>query len=124
MNSAINFLIRRGHKSIGLINGPQTIIASKERLESYKDALARKRIRIDANYITSTNLSAEETCKAMEELLSLRKRPTAIIAFNDYVALDAMQYAKKKGIKINEEISFVSFANLPICHYMDNPPLA
>ena len=26
--------------------------------------------------------------------------------------------------KINEEISFASFANLPISHYMENPPLA
>ena len=60
----------------------------------------------------------------MEELLNLKKRPTAIIAFNDYVALDAMKYAKGKDIKLNEDISFVSFANLPICHYMENPPLA
>jgi LacI family transcriptional regulator len=60
----------------------------------------------------------------MEELLTLKRRPTAIITFNDYVALDAMQYAKKQNVKINEEISFVSFANLPICHYMENPPLA
>jgi DNA-binding LacI/PurR family transcriptional regulator len=24
---------------------------------------------------------------------------------------------------MNKDISFVSFANLPICHYMENPPL-
>jgi LacI family transcriptional regulator len=60
----------------------------------------------------------------MEELLSLKRKPTAVITFNDYVALDAMQYAKRKKVKINEDISFVSFANLPICHYMENPPLA
>jgi DNA-binding LacI/PurR family transcriptional regulator len=60
----------------------------------------------------------------MKELLSLKRRPTAIITFNDYVALDAMQYAKRNGIALNDEIEFVSFANLPICHYMENPPLA
>ena len=35
-----------------------------------------------------------------------------------------MQFAKRNGIALNEDISFVSFANLPICHYMENPPLA
>lgn len=60
----------------------------------------------------------------MEELLSLKRKPTAIVAFNDYVALDAMQYAKRRQVKINKDISFVSFANLPLCHYMENPPLA
>ena len=124
MSDAIHFLVKRGHKNIALINGPQTIIASKERLESYKDALSRKRIKIDASYIISTNLTTQDTYKAMKELLSLKRRPTAIITFNDYVALDAMQYAKRNGILLNEEISFVSFANLPICHYMENPPLA
>jgi DNA-binding LacI/PurR family transcriptional regulator len=35
-----------------------------------------------------------------------------------------MQYAKRNGVLLNEDISFVSFANLPITHYMENPPLA
>ncbi len=31
---------------------------------------------------------------------------------------------KKEHVKINRDISFVSFANLPICHYIENPPVA
>ena len=124
MAESINFLIKRGHKNIALINGPSTIIASRERFEGYKEALSCKRIKIDPHYIISTDLSQSSTEKAMEELLSLKRRPTAIVTFNDYVALDAMRYAKKHRIKINKDISFVSFANLPICHYMENPPLA
>lgn len=124
ITAAVNFLIKKGHRNIALINGPKTIIASKERVEGYKNALYKKKIKTDPAYIVSTDLSAESTFKAMEELLALKRRPTAIIAFNDYVALDAMQFAKRKKIRINEELSFVSFANLPMCHYMDNPPLA
>ena len=124
MTAAINFLVSRGHRNIALINGPNTIIASRERLEGYKEALSRKKIKIDAAYIISTDLSKAGTEKAMEELLALKRRPTAIITFNDYVALDAMQYARQQRIKINQDISFVSFANLPMCHYMEKPPLA
>jgi len=124
MTAAIKFLIKLGHRDIALINGPKTIIASKERFEGYKEALFNKKIKIDPAYIISTDLTKEGTEKAMAELLSLKRRPTAIIAFNDYVALDAMQYAKRQKIKINHDISFVSFANLPMCNYMENPPLA
>jgi LacI family transcriptional regulator, repressor for deo operon, udp, cdd, tsx, nupC, and nupG len=124
MEDAIKFLVKRGHRNIGLINGPKTIIASKERFEGYREALFRKKIKVDPAYIVSTDLTPTGTKRAMEELLALKRRPTAIITFNDYVALDAMQYAKGRQIKINEDISFVSFANLPICHYMENPPLA
>jgi len=124
MTEAINFLVKKGHRNIALINGPKTIVASRERLKSFKDALYKKKIKTDPAYLISTNLTPESTAEAMEELLSLKRRPTAIITFNDYVALDAMRYAKQKKIKINEDISFVSFANLPMCTYMENAPLA
>jgi LacI family transcriptional regulator len=124
ITAAIKFLTKLGHRNIALINGPKTIIASKERLEGYKEALSHKKIKIDPAYIIATDLTQQGTEKAMAELLALKRRPTAIITFNDYVALDAMQYAKRQKIKINRDISFVSFANLPMCHYMENPPLA
>jgi len=124
MAEAVNFLVKLGHRNIALINGPRTIVASKERLKGYSDALYRKKIKTDPAYIVSTDLTPGSTEKAMEELLSLKRRPSAIITFNDYIALDAIQYAKRKKIRINQDIAFVSFANLPMCHYMENPPLA
>jgi LacI family transcriptional regulator len=60
----------------------------------------------------------------MHKLLALKNRPTAVIAFNDYVALEASRYTRMQGLKINKDISFVSYANLPITSYLDDPPLA
>jgi LacI family repressor for deo operon, udp, cdd, tsx, nupC, and nupG len=40
------------------------------------------------------------------------------------VALDAIQFAGKSKLKINKDISFVSYANLPITSYLEWPPLA
>ena len=57
-------------------------------------------------------------------MLSLKDRPTAVIAFNDYVALDAIKCSRQEGIKINKDIFFVSYANLPVTNYLDDPPLA
>ncbi len=124
MQEAIEFLLRSRHKNIGLINGPKTLIATKERLEYYTAALKKNGIKANPQFIVSTDLTAESTAHAMKALLSLKTKPTAVITFNDYVALDAIQFAKKEKIKINKDISFVSFANLPVCNYMENPPLA
>ena len=60
----------------------------------------------------------------MQQLLQLKKRPTAVIAFNDYIALDAIKYCRSQGLKINKDIFFVSYANLPMTSYLDEPPLA
>jgi LacI family transcriptional regulator, repressor for deo operon, udp, cdd, tsx, nupC, and nupG len=124
ITEAVGFLINRKHKHIGLINGPKTMLATKERLDGFRNALKKYKLKADPSMVVSTDLSREGTWKAMQNLLALEKRPTAIIAFNDYVALDAIQYAKKAKVKINKDISFVSFANMPICSYMENPPLA
>lgn len=124
MEAAVRFLVKKKHRNIGMINGPDSLLASKERLEGYMHALQKLRIKIDLSSVVSSNLSREGNQHAMQEILDMKRRPTAIITFNDYVAMDAIKYAKKAGIKINEDISFVSFANEPICNYMDHPPMA
>lgn len=124
MEAAIRFLVKKKHRNIGMINGPDSLPASKERLEGYMHALQKLRIKIDLGSVVSSNLSREGNQQAMQQILDMKRRPTAVITFNDYVAMDAIKYAKKAGIKINEDICFVSFANEPICHYMDNPPMA
>lgn len=124
MLQAIDCLIEKGHRNIGLINGPSQLVASKERLDAYKEGLNNHRVCINTELMVSSDLSSEQNYQAMRKLLSLKERPTAIITFNDYVTLDAITLVKKYNLVINRDISFVSFANLPIWSYMDNLPIA
>lgn len=121
---AIKFLFKKGHRVIGMINGPEKLIASHDRKQGYIQAMTSSRLKFDPNLIVSSDLTREGTYAAMEELLNSKRKPTAIVAFNDYVVLDAVQYALKQNRKINEDISFVSYANLPIHNYTTYPPLA
>lgn len=121
---AINFLFKKGHRVVGMINGPEKLYASKERVRGYIKALQKSRLKYDPSLIESTDLTREETIAAMKNLLSSKRKPTAIVTFNDYVALDAVQYARQQKLKINKDISFVSYANLPISNYTAFPPLA
>jgi LacI family transcriptional regulator len=86
--------------------------------------MQKHRLKFDPALVVSSDLTRDGTEKAMVELLSLKRRPTAIVAFNDYVALDAVQFARHKKIKINKDLTFVSFANLPLSHYTAFPPAA
>ena len=121
---AINFLIKKKHKVIGFINGPAKLPASQQRLQGYKIAMQKNRLKFDPQLIVNTDLTPAGTEQAMFELLAYKRKPSAIVAFNDYVTLDAVQYARSKGIIVNRDIFFVSYANLPVNHYMAYPPLA
>lgn len=121
---AIEFLIKNGHKRIGVINGPEEMKSCMERTHAYMDVLEKKGIKIDMSLIVTTDMTQEKTCQAMEELLKLKQPPTAIITINDYVAMYAIQYARKAKLKINKDICFVSCSNQPITNYLEYPPLA
>jgi len=120
----VDWLVNQGHKKIAFINGPDTMQSSSDRLEGYKEGLKKNKLDYDKTYVVHTDLSSPSTKEAVRKLLALKVRPTAIIAFNDYVALDATKVSRQEGLKINRDIFFVSYANLPITSYMDDPPLA
>lgn len=119
----VDWLVSKGHKLIGFINGPDTMIPSEERLDGYRKGLTKNGLDVLDEYVVKTDLSRESTCNAMAQLLDLKKTPTAVIAFNDYVALDAIKYAKSRGVKVNRDMFFASYANLPMTSYLDEPPL-
>jgi LacI family transcriptional regulator, repressor for deo operon, udp, cdd, tsx, nupC, and nupG len=121
---AVSFLLEKGHRIIGMINGPLKLPASIDRLDGYIKALKKHRLKYDPNLIVSSDLTKEGIEEAMRNLLSQRRKPTAIVVFNDYVVLDAIQYARKMKLRINKDITFVSYANLPLSHYTAYPPLA
>lgn len=124
MQEAVDFLVNRGHTCIALINGPRDLLVTQERMKGYERALKSIQVQVNPEFVVHSDLSRESTCRAMQRLLMVKPGPTAVITFNDYVALDAMQYSRKMNVRINEDISFVSFANLQVCNYMENPPLA
>ena len=119
----VDWLVSHGHTRIGFIKGPESMMASQDRLEGYKLAMEKNKLPQVPGYIVQTNLEKEQTQEAIRQLLSLPERPTAVIAFNDYITLDAIKFSRSLGLKINKDIYFVSYANLPVTTYLDDRPL-
>jgi len=124
MREAINMFASCGHHIIAFINGPAHLPASKEREEAFIAALANNAIPLNRDYVVYTDLSEAGNEQAMLELINLSERPSAVISFNDYVTLDAMNAVRNKGLVVNQDIFFISYANYPIWKYMENPPMA
>jgi DNA-binding LacI/PurR family transcriptional regulator len=121
---AVNFLVGLGHTRIGQILGPSELMTTRERYNGYVEGLEHNGIPLDKSLLAITDLSEAGTIQAVDDLLRLKKLPTAIITFKDYVALDAMLYLKRVPRKIKHELAFIGFGNLPLLKYLDNPPLA
>jgi DNA-binding LacI/PurR family transcriptional regulator len=85
-----------------------------ERKRGYTDALKDCNIPIDNKLIVNLNsVSYEETEAATNKLLNLKNPPDGIFAAGDMLAINAMQCAKKRGVKIPEELAVIGFNNDP-----------
>lgn len=120
---ATKWLVTQGFKRIALLNGPQTLVACDDRYEGYITALQENGLPIESGLIKRVDLTQDDTARKMTQLLESTSRPDAVLAFNDYVALDAMRVCRNHGVAINRDISFASFSNLPMNMYLEQPPM-
>ncbi len=85
-----------------------------ERKKGYLDALKENNLPIDNKLIANLkSVDYKETEAATNKLLNLKNPPDGIFAAGDMLAISAIQAAKKRGIKIPEELAVIGFNNDP-----------
>lgn len=112
---ATEICIQRGHQRIGFINIFPELIAAKERLKGYQEALKHYQIPFDEKLVVNGFMSYQFqktlVMKITEEFLALPKPPTAIFCGNDQIAMGVYEVLKARGIKIPEEMGVIGFDN-------------
>ena len=106
---AMQHLLDLGHRRIAAITGPPGWVATEERRQAYRAALAVAGIAFDPALELEADFDFEPGAQAAAVLLELERPPTAIFAFNDMIAIGAMGAARSLGIKIPDELSIVGF---------------
>ena len=106
-------LLALGHRRIAAITGPKGWVATEERRNGYHAALAAAGVLPAAELeVEGANWQIPQGFAAASRLLDLERPPTAIFAFNDNMAIGAMQAARARGLRMPEDISIVGFDDL------------
>jgi DNA-binding LacI/PurR family transcriptional regulator len=122
--TATNHLLSLGHRRIGLIAGPFSVIGRVyKRLQGYRDALESYGVEYDPELVVEHPPTLMEGKAAAEKLLSLKKPPSGIFAASDILAIGAMQAIHSRGLKMPNDISLIGFDDIEFSAYM-NPPLS
>ncbi len=120
--SAVEHLIKLGHKRVGMIVALRNITTTQERIQGYLEALKAHDINRDDSLIVESVPKIEGGIKAAEALLKLNSSPTAIFPFNNLVALGALIALKKLGKNVPKDVAIVGFDDLEWAEALD-PPL-
>ncbi|HEU5425499.1 MAG TPA: LacI family DNA-binding transcriptional regulator [Actinocrinis sp.] len=120
--AATEHLISLGHRRIGFIAGPRTLVCSRTRLDGYRAALEAAEIAVDPQLIVQGDFYHESGFKGTAELLSLANAPTAIFASSDQMALGGYEAVRQRGLRVPDDLSIIGFDDLPEVRW-SSPPL-
>ena len=115
-------LIHGNHRRIGCICGPKNLTSAKERLQGYHDALSTVRLPADPKLIEPGNFHIEGGYAAMQALLDLPNRITAVFASNDLMAIGALRGIAARGLRVPADVAIVGFDGIALGRYTE-PPL-
>ena len=128
---AVKHLINLGYKKIAHISGVDCT-ANEDRLEGYKRALNEEGILYNPKWVKeivpnnrngSIRFEPDDIggYKEVKRLLSLKDKPEAIFAGNDYLALGALKAIKEAGLRVPEDIALVGFDDLRFSSTLEVP---
>ena len=119
---ATKHLLDLGYNKIGIITGPldddDFYRGSFGRYEGYKKALKEYKISFNPEIVKQGDFSLNGGYKAMKQFLENNSQVQAIFAFNDLMAIGAMEAIKEKGLRIPEDIAVVSYDDIPEASYV------
>ena len=116
----IDYLVNLGHKRIAYINIQKGFYQSSQRMKGYLDGLKKNKIKFDGNLIVcGDGFIYKDGYHAMQELLKIENRPTAVIAFLDVLAIGAVRAIKDYKLKIPDDISVVGVDNILIDNFLE-----
>jgi LacI family repressor for deo operon, udp, cdd, tsx, nupC, and nupG len=112
--TGMNYLIEKGHRKIGYCIGRTTGTNSKDREAAYYDALRNIHELPRQEWIFDHCLHIEDGKRVVNELLTMREKPTALLVSSDQVAAGIVLWGQNAGLKVPDDLAIVSFDNHPI----------
>ena len=105
-------ILEQGHRDVAIIEGKPDFKTTYKRKQGFLNALEDAGIEFNESYAIPGNYDLQSGYDAMEHILSMKNRPTAVFCSNDEMALGAMKAIKQREIAMPEEISIAGFDDI------------
>jgi DNA-binding LacI/PurR family transcriptional regulator len=120
MRKVVEHLVERGHRRIAAIGWPEQSRVGQNRLDGFIEALQANGIQPNPEWIARGEGSIAFSKETVQKWLNLPPtlRPTAITAFNDIMAIGAMQAIRENGLEPGRDIAVTGFDDSPLVQYL------
>lgn len=112
--AAVEYLLDLGHRRFAEIGGPAGSTSGVERHQGIVRALAQAGIPANQLVVQASADDVEGGRVAASMLLAREPRPTAILCYNDLVAVGALHAIAAAGLSVPGDVSVVGFDDVPV----------
>ncbi|MDC8758394.1 LacI family DNA-binding transcriptional regulator [Janthinobacterium fluminis] len=116
------YLLQLGHRAIACVAGPEKLLTSRERVAGYRRALDEAGVAFRPEWLLHSDFTSAGGHQAFRQLLALPRRPSAIFASNDLMAMGGICAASEAGVAIPAQLSVLGYDDIALAAY-SNPPL-
>ncbi|MDR3429496.1 substrate-binding domain-containing protein [Silvimonas sp.] len=113
MRIAVDRLTAQGHRHIALISAPLSMNFAAQRRMGYLVGLHAAGVQVEPEFMVQGGLSPAEGAAALNRLLALPQRPTAVVVDNNVSAVGVMNALRQSGLQPGRDISVIVFGGLP-----------
>ncbi len=113
----VSRLAQLGHRRIAFVGGPSYAVNAQERLQGFLAAMNECALEVDPGLILDGNWTYEDSFAATLAMLHTveeARRPTALVAASDMMAVGAMAAVTRLGLAVPEDISIGGFDRLAL----------
>ena len=121
--AATEHLLSLGHRHIAYVGGPTAAACNRARMHGYRAAMDSHGAPVPEEFVRSGSLfSYEDGVAEGTALLDLRRPPTGMFAGSDETAAGVIEAARRRGVRIPQELSVVGFDDTKVA-VLASPPL-
>lgn len=107
-------LLSRGHRAIGFLSGPVESRSGQGRVEGYRQALVAHHIPYRPEWVAACAPVAHAGAAAARQLLTAHRDLTALLCYNDLVAVGALRACAELGLRVPKDLAIVGFDDIPL----------
>lgn len=116
---AMEHLIRKGHKKIGLVAGRFSPYVYSARYNGYMDTLRAHGLEADMRFVQTIEPTVEDAIECVRMILCLEDRPTALFCTNDTIAIGAVKAVLRAGLSIPGDMAVIGFDDSDISRMIE-----
>lgn len=105
-------LVAAGYRELAVLTGPRTHLTASERTAGFTAALAEQDLAVAPEHLVECEFTRDGGYAGMTALLAAGRRPQAVFAVNDVMAMGAMAAAREAGLEVGRDIGVAGFDDI------------